>query len=197
MIRVRAGAVLAMVLAGAMPTLAEKKLLAGIPLVWKPTDLKDAGVVNLTGVADIRIRVEAFSDARPDHTKIGENSEDSPAKPVTTKDDVAGFITTNFADTLRSYGFKLVPEGGDVTVRAEILDFMVRETDTYKGELRLKVNVERAGKSVWTGLVSGSSKRFGRSYKAENYYETMSDAIIRAASNLANDTGFHQALTTQ
>jgi hypothetical protein len=53
---------------------------------------------------------------------------------------------------------------------------------------------------VLAGLTTtkgGSSKRFGRSYKAENYYETMSDAITHAASNLANDTGFHQALTTQ
>ena len=192
----RTGAVLAMVLMAALPTLAAKKLLVGIPLVWKPTDLKDVGVVNLTGIAEVKVRVEKFTDTRPDTTKIGENTEDSLPKPVTTNDDVAGFITTNFTDTLRSYGFKLVPDGGDVVVRCEILDFMVHEGDNYKGELRLKATVERSGKSVWTGVVSGSSKRFGRSYKAENYYETISDAIVHAASNLASDSGFHQALTT-
>jgi Uncharacterized lipoprotein len=190
----RTGMILAMVTAVAMPALAAKKLLVGIPLLWKPTEAKNAGVVNLTGVSEVKVQVAKFTDTRPDPTKIGENTEDSPARPVTTNDDVAAFISTNVTDTLRSYGFKLVPDGGDVIVRGEVLEFMVRESNTYKGEVRLKATVERAGKPVWTGVVSGSSSRFGRSYKADNYYETLSDAILGAASNLASDPGFHQAL---
>jgi hypothetical protein len=193
----KVGTILALFVATCMPAWSAKKMLEGIPLVWKPTDQEATGVVNLTGIAEVKLRVETFRDTRSEPGKIGENTEDSVAKPVTTNDDVAVFITKNFTDTLRSYGFTLVEGAGDVVLRCDVLEFMVREGDNYKGELRLKATVERSGKPVWTGLVSGSAKRFGRSYKAENYYETMSDAIIRAASNLAKDSGFHGAIAAR
>lgn len=168
--------------------------LEGVPLVWRPTDRKDVGVVNLLGITDIKIQIEPFVDTRPDKAKFGENQEDKQPKLVTTSGSVAEFCTRNFADTLRQFGLSVVPEGGDVVVGAEILEFMVTESNTYKGEVRLKVSVKRQDKTEWIGLTSGTASRFGRSYKAENYYETISDSLLQAAVNAVRDEGFRKAL---
>ena len=71
---------------------------------------------------------------------------------------------------------------------------MVNEGSKYNGDVRLKLQVVRDGKTTWTGVVSGTSKRFGRSYKAENYYETISDALLHVIQSLAADPGFLDAL---
>jgi hypothetical protein len=87
-----------------------------------------------------------------------------------------------------------VTEGGDVVVGGEILEFMVIETNTYKGEVRLKLAVNRGGKIAWAGVASGTSSRWGRSYRAENYYETISDSLLEATTNAIQNEGFRKAL---
>jgi hypothetical protein len=169
------------------------KPLEGIPLVWKPTN-KTAGVVNLVGITDVKFRVEPFTDSRPDTKKIAENQEDKVFKPVTTSGDVAQFCTEHFAETLRRNGLHVVSEGGDVVIGGEVMEFMVIETNTYKGEVRLKLTVKRGDNETWIGVASGTSSRFGRSYKAENYYETLSDSLIEATYNLLRNPSFHEAL---
>jgi hypothetical protein len=72
---------------------------------------------------------------------------------------------------------------------------MVIETNTYKGEVRLKLTVKRADKEEWIGVAAGTSSRFGRSYKAENYYETLSDALLEASERAVRDEGFRKAST--
>ena len=196
--RKRDRAVLAAVVAVALsaPAFAGSNL-EGIPLVWKPTDRKDVGVVSLVGLTEVKIQIEPFVDNRTDKAKFGESQEDKRFKPVTTSGSAAAFCATNFANTLKQYGFAIVADGGDVVVGAEILEFMVIETNTYKGEVRLKVSVKRGGKTEWVGVASGTSSRFGRSYKADNYYETISDSLLQAAVNAARDEGFRKALAGQ
>ena len=174
------------------------KRLEGIPLVWKPTNRKDnGGLVNLVGITDVKIQVTPFVDTRADKVKFGENQEDKVPKPVTTSGSVADFCTQHFGDTLKQLGLTVVAEGGDVVVSAEILEFMVIETNTYKGEVRLKVSVKRQGETAWVGLASGTSSRFGRSYRDENYFETISDSLLDAALRTASDEGFRRALLSR
>jgi hypothetical protein len=67
--------------------------------------------------------------------------------------------------------------------------------NTYGGEVSVLLHVKNsAGKELWTGAVAGDSTRWGRSYKADNYYEAMSDMILRAAFNLLSTSGFRDAL---
>lgn len=186
--------VMALTLATVGPALAAKKLLLNIPLVWRPTDLKDTGVVSLTGLEAVKLQVKTFTDARPDKTKFGENNEDDTPKPVTTSSSVAEFCTENLARILRGSGISIVEDGADFVLTGEVLEFMVTETGTYRGEVRLKVTLLRRGQPVWTSLTSGSNKRFGRSYKAENYYETISDSLLGAAQNLIRSEEFRQKL---
>jgi hypothetical protein len=50
------------------------------------------------------------------------------------------------------------------------------------------------GKEIWSGVLLGAAERFGRSYKADNYYETLSDMVVRASYNLLSNPEFRQAL---
>src|SRR6187397_1397421 len=133
-----------------LPSLAfAGKPLDGIPLVWKPTNRKDTGVLNLAGLTNVTFRVEPFTDARSDKTKIGENQEDKTTKLVTTSGNVGEFCAQQFSNVLRQYGLTVVPEGGDVVIGGEVLEFMVIETNTYKGEVRLKVSAKRGENEEW------------------------------------------------
>lgn len=78
---------------------------------------------------------------------------------------------------------------------SDIRKFFVTEDSTYNGEISLMIHVkDRSGKELWSGVVNGDATRWGRSYKAENYFEVMSDMILRAAFNMLSSDGFHAAL---
>ena len=46
---------------------------------------------------------------------------------------------------------------------------------------------DAGGKELWSGLVTGEAKRWGRSYNEENYMETLSDALVRAIDGFLSD----------
>ncbi|CAN0506555.1 unnamed protein product, partial [Phaeothamnion confervicola] len=50
---------------------------------------------------------------------------------------------------------------------------------------------------LWVVMTTGTSSRFGISYKAGNYYEVLSDALIGATHELMTNPGFRKALTAK
>ena len=171
--------------------------LEGIPLKWKPTSAIGKGVaLDLTDLASRKIQIDTFTDARADKSGlIGENREKAVPKKVSTPDSVPDFVSVNMRQLMTKVGLNVVESGGDAVVGGEIRSFFVEETDTYMGDITLRVTVkDKSGKALWTGATSGTSKRFGRSYKAENYYETLSDALIEATQGLLQNPSFTKAL---
>jgi hypothetical protein len=178
---------------------AATKLLENIPLVWKPTDtLGSLGPLNLGGpVISTPLHVDTLVDTRNNPSMIAENQEkpDKPL-PVTTSGDVAAFVTDHMKDTLHVAGLNVVDGPGDMTLSGEIRQFFVTETSTYHSDLSLVMHLKDAhGKEVWSGAIAGGTERFGRSYKAENYYETLSDAVLRATQNLLSNQAFTDAFS--
>jgi hypothetical protein len=53
---------------------------------------------------------------------------------------------------------------------------------------------DRSGKEVWTGVIIGHANNFGRSYKDEIYYETLSNLIVAEAVELFKDSALLLAL---
>ena len=93
-------------------------------------------------------------------------------------------------------GLKTVDSDGAVTIKGEVKQFFVRETSTYKSEVVVHLEViGRDGKTLWSGVASGDATRFGRSYKAENYYEVLSDAIVNTVSSMLGSAEFQKALS--
>jgi len=147
-------------------------------------------------MAAAKVRVDAFVDARENPALVGENRENSDKiRQVTTSDDVAAFIALHLKEGLRSAGLSIVDSGGDLAISGEIRRFFVTEVNTYGGEIAVLIHVKNsAGKELWSGVVSGDSTRWGRSYSAANYYETISDMVLSATHNLLANAGFHDAL---
>jgi hypothetical protein len=172
--------------------------LVNIPLNWTPTStFASMGAIDLSGnIVSLSIHVDPLVDARENPTLVAENREKANKfRQVTTTTDVAAFVTTHVKESLHAAGLNIVEGAGDFTISGELRRFFVTETSTYKGEVSMVIHVKNgAGKEVWTGVVGGDAERFGRSYKADNYYETMSDMVLRASYNLLSNQGFREAL---
>jgi hypothetical protein len=167
--------------------------LTNVPLQWKPTSSLKLGAMQMTQTA---IQFEDFQDARDNKEAIGENLEDDKPKPVTTSDDVGKFVSIHVRQLFDQAGLTTVDSNGAVTIKGEVKQFFVRETGTYKSEVAIHVTVVgRDGQTRWSGTASGDASRFGRSYKAENYYEVLSDAVVNAVSSMLQSVEFQKALS--
>ncbi|HEY2591667.1 MAG TPA: YajG family lipoprotein [Steroidobacteraceae bacterium] len=183
---------LLMLLAVAAVANARTRLLVHVPLEWRPTSELRLGAVEMT---QRPIEFVTFKDVRADKEAIGENREDDKPKPITTTADVGAFVSTHMRELFDRAGLKTVDGNGAVTISGEVKQFFVRETSTYKSELVVHLEVVgRDGQTLWSGTASGDATRFGRSYKLENYYEVLSDALVNTASSLLQSPEFQRAL---
>jgi hypothetical protein len=171
----------------------ETMLLEKIPLEWRPTSKLRLGTTEMTAST---VSIANFTDAREDKAAIGENREENEPKPVTTSDDVGAFVALHLRQLFDEAGIKTADSNGAATIKGEVKKFFVRETNTYKSEVVLQLIVsDPQGKTLWKGLASGEATRFGRSYKAENYYEVLSDALVNTVSSMLQATEFQRALS--
>lgn len=172
------------------------KDLSNIPLVWSPTQsFAEFGAVDLNGIGSAKVQFNKFTDVRKNPALIAENHEKAQVRQVTTKDDVATYVTDHVKETFGKAGLNVVESGGDVIVSGEIRDFFVNEGQEYVGNITIYTTVtDTAGKVLWQGVAGGGATNFGRSYKADNYYETLSNAVLKASNSLLNSPGFHHAL---
>ena len=172
--------------------------LTNIPLKWTPTStFTSMGAIDLSGnIVATSIHFDALTDARQTPALIAENRENANKfRQVTTTSDVAAFVTEHIKESLHAAGLNVVDGAADVTISGELRQFFVTETTTYNGAVSMLIHVKNSGgKEVWTGVVGGDAGRFGRSYKAENYYETMSDMVLRASYSLLSNQGFRETL---
>jgi hypothetical protein len=200
-------------MAGAAPPLRDCNRgisqLNDVSLVWTPTNaIEPPGLVTIPPGASVapgammsatlRISVKALTDIRPDPKRIGQNLESTSKGcvfPVTTKDDAAAWTTDRLRFVLGRMGFDAVEQGSDVAISGELRKFFVSEDNVYSGAIGLRLDVTKADKIIWSGLVMGSNTRFGRSYKLENYQETLSDCVIDAVEHLAEDASFVRAVS--
>jgi Uncharacterized lipoprotein len=172
--------------------------LANIPLKWSPTStLSEWGAVDLSGATiTTKIQFDALTDTRQNPSLVAENREKADkVRQVTTSSDVAVFVGEHLKEALHGAGLNIVDSGADVIISSELRKFFVTETGTYNGEISLLIHVKTTtGKELWTGIVSGDASRWGRSYSAANYYETMSNMVLSATYNLLNNSGFRDSL---
>jgi len=172
---------------------AKTPLLEHVPLRWRATSDLKLGTMEM---AQTPIQVEPFQDARANPETIGENREDEAPKPVTTNDDVGAFVSKHLRDLLDKGGLKTVDSDGAVIIKGEVKQFFVRETSTYKSTVAIHLTVmSRDAQTLWSGTASGDATRFGRSYKVENYYEVLSDALVNTVSSMLQSPEFQKALS--
>jgi hypothetical protein len=167
-----------------------------VPLVWKPEREHSAP----PGAAPVdffkaKIRVAPMTDSRENPKLIGENREGPMPKPATTSDDVAAFVTDHFKTLLSGAGLTVVDGGETAIIKGDVQRFFVTETSKYSGEVRIDILVtDPAGKTLWEGTTWGTSVRSGFSYQAENYDESLSDALTIATNSLLRQRDFEAAI---
>jgi hypothetical protein len=172
---------------------AKTPLLEHVQLKWRATSEVKLGTVEFTQAP---VQFEAFEDVRENKTAIGENREDDQPKPVTTNDDVGAFVGTHVRQLFDHAGFKTVDSDGAVTIKGEVTQFFVRETITYQSNVSVHVTATgHDGQVLWSGTASGEATRFGRSYRAENYFEVLSDATVNLVSSMLQSAEFQRALS--
>jgi hypothetical protein len=182
-----------LLLSVSLVALSEAKLLEHMPLEWRPTSKLQLGTTPMTAST---VTIGNFSDGRDNKEAIGENSEEDPPRPVTTSEDVGAFVGVHIRQLFDEAGIKTVDSNGAVTIKGEVRKFFVREGNTYKSEVAVQLTVtDPEGKALWKGLASGEATRFGRSYKAENYYEVLSDAVVNTVSSMLQAAEFQRALS--
>ena len=188
---------LAVALAGeaTLPPQPGRKTELRVALKFVPTDaeevLEKRGVVPAGGPPfEIAPAVDGRADAR---NLIGENRESSAVVPVRTADDVAAWVTKTLTETFRGWGTGSTV-GAPLVLETEIVKLFVVEEHTYVAETTMKFTLRRReGGEIWAGTVGGVATRFGRSLKADNYNEVLSDALFSCYSKLWTDPGFRQA----
>ena len=177
---------------------AADKHMTDVPLVWKPTSTlaETVGALNLLPLASAKVWIAPFTDSRSDKSLIAQNLEEKAPRPVTTKEDVPAFLATHAKDIYHQAGLSLAASEAEATVvvKVEVARCLVTEQDTYKGELNLVVEVDKGGTPLWRGTVMGENTRWGRSYKLENYYETISDSLMDAVGKTLKSPAFLDAL---
>lgn len=171
--------------------------LEGIPLAWKPTSpMSERIPVDVQGLESIKLQVDPLVDKREDPAFIGHSINKIPFRKVTTNEDVARFVTYQMKLLLSALGLKVVESGGDVILNGYVTKFFVEEDKRYNAEVQLQLAFsDPSGKMLWGVATTGTSSRFGMAYKADNYYEVLSDAVIGATHQLVQNPGFRKTLS--
>lgn len=171
-------------------------------LVWKPTteviDLRKK--LSLNELKTVKIKVGPFTDKRGESPAnlIGENTEnEKQKKQVVTNSDIVDFITRKFSSVLSDFGLQIVTESPDYTLDGDILEFFVMESNVYNSRAKLNLVLKKGGNVVWRETVIGKNTRFGRSYKMENYMETLADSLIDMTYNLLDNADFIKSFPTK
>ena len=177
----------------ALSAASKAKLLEHIPVEWRPTSALRLGTTQMTAAS---LSIAPFTDVRDNKELLGENREDDTPKPVSTTDDVGKFVSPHIRQLFDQAGVKTADGNGDVTIEGEAKKFFVREESTYKSAEEIHLTgVDRDGKTLWNGIASGDAARFGRSYRAENHYEVLSDAVVNTVSSMLQAADFQKALS--
>jgi hypothetical protein len=171
--------------------------LENIPLEWAPTSpMSERNPVDLSGLEGVKLQVEPFTDGREDPTLIGRNVNKVPVRKVTTKEDVPRFVTYHVKSLLSGLGLDVVESGGTAILNGEVKKFFAEEVNRYNATVELRITLsDPAGKVLWVVETTGTSSRFGIGYKADNYYEVLSDALVGAVHELASNANFKKTLS--
>jgi hypothetical protein len=182
-----------------VPAIAADKL-ENIPLTWKPTStMAQRGPLDVKGLESVKLQIDPFADNRENPGFIGQNRDKVPTRKVTTQENVARFVTYQVKTLMSAQGVPVVDSGGTVIMKGWVKRFFADETNRYNAEVELELQFVDAasGKVLWSYMTAGSSSRYGISYKADNYYEVLSDALMGAVHELMRNPKFKTVLTTR
>jgi hypothetical protein len=169
------------------------------PLNWEPANDYGA-VLGLESILmkDFALKINV-ADGRTDKKFVGSFNVD-PEKgtyaKVTTDNDVAGWVQDKIGSGMREYGINVVDTGScDLTLNANLVKFFVKEGSRYEGRVSLKCNLtKKDGTKIWSGLFSGASDTWGKTFMDYNYRQVLSDCMIDLVEKGLGTGAFRKAI---
>jgi hypothetical protein len=165
-------------------------------LDWDPTISMSDLIRGMPRLPPTVVTIRRFRDIRP-RTDLVADMKESPERVhlFITEDSVSEWVTNNFSRSLGKAGVR-IGSGGEIIISGEIVNFLATKSPDYNGDVAIRINIERGGKTLWRGTVSGWAHESGGGGigDEDDYNEVLSDAIMRAAASLAWYPKFRAAL---
>ena len=169
-----------------------------ISLKWIPTDdFSHYDEVTIDKLLKLRVKIISVSDNRETIRDIGINIEKKQENHYYTNDNVASWASDRINYILEQFGVNLVTTRPDILVAFKILRFYVTEGNIYSGDVAFKVSAyANDNRLLWTGVVAGNSRKWGRSFSSENYLECICNSFLEAICKLLKNDAFLKAVDT-
>lgn len=174
-----------------------------LSLTYRPTNAPDMG--KLTGAQPIapttRVWINPVLDQHPEGSRIGISNEEDGAPVYFGPNGLppADFLRAALVQALPAYA---VPIHEDPNTATHVLEirmsrFWSVESNLYQTWITASVFLaDKAGNVLWQAEITGSGKRWGRTFSADNYLQSFSDAALDFAGNLAINPQFRAAAAT-
>jgi len=170
--------------------------LKNILLDWRLSDYHAPAAVTRRFLASLTLHCPVFIDKRTmDTTIIGKNVEHSKEKTVTTCESVAQWCHQHFLGMLQSAGAKLTEDSTVISIRGTVNQFFVTESSTYEGVASMTFQVRDGARTeLYSKTIECKASNWGRSFNAQNYQETLSNALVSVYKTLFEDENFLRAI---
>jgi hypothetical protein len=155
------------------------KALENVELVFRDSDVKDDYDKNEWNpeFLNLTFNVQPAVDDRKDPAAKAIGFCQDKKVPITTKSDIAAFVTTSVGHIMDQTGIR-TSKDSKVKLYLDLRDFFVEEGNMYEGRIQIGYTVvgER-GDTLYSKVAFSTSKRWGRSYNLDNYMETLTGAL--------------------
>jgi len=155
-------------------------VLHDIELKWMPTEtITSTDSTKLKSLMKHTFKINTFSNCRENTTEIGKNIEKENVRTVSTTTDVGAWCSESFGVKLRDCGISVIADSANFTVDGCVKKFYVTESKMYAGEIEIAFTVTNTSNGEkWSTTISGGYELWGKSYKAENYVQCFSNALM-------------------
>jgi hypothetical protein len=145
----------------------------------------------------LRLYLAAVVDQRDDPA-IGVNKEgESPVSATWTGTAPPVFVASVVGRGLQDLGIQVTrdADASNRFLRLQLVRFYVVEGGLYRGEVRATVEVrDRAGQVLFSSLVTGNARQWGRSRNPDNYREVLTRASFDLVKTLVETAAFQAAI---
>ncbi len=144
------------------------------------------------------IFIAPIIDKRKNPEQIGENVEKSKAVPAkASPQEVLSSIEKAFKKEFSRAGLNVVDDKGKAQriVQVSLMNLWVQEKNTFDAVVVNHVEVkDKMGKVLYSQGFKGTATRWGRSYSAEEYRKSISDAVVELLKHMFKNDAFMKSL---
>lgn len=174
---------------------ASPSTLQNLALDWKPSIIIDSDKIKHIALNKLKNRVITISpieDKRKYQSWIGGYYTGKQPKCLAlTKDTISQWMENKLNALFNDLGIRTGKEG-KMKISISILDFYVRESETYKSEIVVYTTLLNQQKeTIWKGILRGFAGDWGKTRMPEIYQKCIADSFLRLAISLLENISLY------